>query len=81
MLRIRGRSMQCQMGKSHAIQVKIGKINKTLFGFFSVSASKSPGGKHVTITVRETKTERMTPVNQSYPGKIPSKKRQAMTFI
>ncbi|XP_055304567.1 leupaxin isoform X2 [Sitodiplosis mosellana] len=32
-------------------------------------SSKSPGGKHVTITVRETKTERMTPVNQSgHPG-------------
>ncbi|XP_031629609.1 paxillin isoform X4 [Contarinia nasturtii] len=33
-----------------------------------VGSSKSPGGKHVTITVRETKTERMTPVNQHYPG-------------
>lgn len=31
----------------------------------STPASKNPhGGKHVTITVRETKTERMTPVNQ-----------------
>lgn len=31
-----------------------------------VSSRKSPGGKHVTITVRETKTERLTPVNQNY---------------
>lgn len=42
-----------------------------LIFFFRVSASKSPGGKQITITVRETKTERMTPVNQSYPGKRP----------
>lgn len=32
-------------------------------------SNKSPGGKHVTITVRETKTERTTP-NQLYSGKI-----------
>lgn len=38
--------------------------------FHRLGSSKSPGGKHVTITVRETKTERSTPVNQSYPGKI-----------
>lgn len=36
---------------------------------YAVPNKPSPGGKHVTITVRETKTERMTPVNQSYPGK------------
>lgn len=35
---------------------------------FRLGASKSPGGKHVTITVRETKTEHTTPVNQSYSG-------------
>lgn len=39
----------------------------------SLSSSKSPGGKHVTITVRETKTERMTPVNQTYSGENPYK--------
>lgn len=27
---------------------------------------KSPGGKHVTITVRETTTERINPTNQQY---------------
>lgn len=36
----------------------------------STPHSKSPGGKHVTITVRETKTERLTPVNQPYSGKL-----------
>lgn len=36
--------------------------------FCSLTSRKSPGGKHVTITVRETKTERMKPVNQSYSG-------------
>lgn len=41
-----------------------------------MGSSKSPGGKQVTITVRETKTERMTPVNQSHPGK-----KLAMTFL
>lgn len=35
----------------------------------STPASKNPhGGKHVTITVRETKTERLTPVNQGMYG-------------
>lgn len=40
-----------------------------IYPFFScrhVSSRKSPGGKHVTITVRETKTERLTPINQNY---------------
>lgn len=36
--------------------------------FYSLTSRKSPGGKHVTITVRETKTERMKPVNHSYSG-------------
>lgn len=37
-----------------------------------MSTSKSPGGKHVTITVKETKTERTTPVNQHYGKMISS---------
>lgn len=32
----------------------------------TTSNPKSPGGKHVTITVRETKTERINPTNDSY---------------
>lgn len=56
--------MQFPMGKSlHWISRPV--ANGVLFiGFSLASNPKSPGGKHVTITVRETKTERLTPANQ-----------------
>lgn len=68
--------MLCQMGECHydVVSCRTVSVNNYIyfaFNFYRVSTSKSPGGKQVTITVRETKTERMTPVNQSYPGKRP----------
>lgn len=54
--------MPCQMGKNiHSTFVKVDFSNRFMFICSVSSNPKSPGGKHVTITVRETKTERLTP--------------------
>lgn len=49
-----------------SIQFQFKYLNFSLKIVFRYGSSKSPGGKHVTITVRETKTEKMTPVNQAH---------------
>lgn len=66
--------MRCQIGK-FPIRIilfhqwtQISDNLNFLWLSSSISPSKSPGGKQITITVRETTTERMKPVNQSYPG-------------
>lgn len=47
----------------------------------SPSVKGPAGGKHVTITVRETKTERLTPVNTPSPqGKL-NAIRKKLIFI
>lgn len=60
--------MPFQMGMKAICILELYYCSYNSFFFRRTTSTPKPGGKHVTITVRETKTERLTPVNQQSSG-------------